>query len=327
MNAKEYKQLVDQLGYGKRLPGALYILDPGESSELIPSVLRITLAELRRRLEIGPGFNLLKLHLAAPKVSFLAYPGFDRDPHPELQASVIVDLVTGKVRRDDYSKRANPPVLHRKETFLPPGDLRRKKFERLTRQEEEAGLLEETSRIGFRLNWEKTVAAAGYRFRGHRLEKIEGQENPEPKSRTKRIARHKTAIVRRELSKPVKTLLELNQLRRDESFFDYGCGYGGDVEGISRLGHRATGWDPRAVASHQGRSPKALRERVRASSWPGSAAALLQGTLRLQRSSCPEENGDHQRAAAQARRLRNQRRPRDLKGRFRGGHRQSRAHP
>ncbi len=36
-----------------------------------------------------------------------------------------------------------------------------------------------------------------------------------------KIHRHKTALVRREISKPVKTLLELGQLRRGESFFDY----------------------------------------------------------------------------------------------------------
>lgn len=248
---------MSQIDFGKRLPGALYILDPGESSELVPTALRITLSELRRRLEIGPEFNLLKLHLAAPKVSFLSYPRFDRDPHPELSASVIVDLVTGKVRRDDYSKRANPPVLHRKETFLPPDDPRRAKFGRLTREEEEAGLLAETSRIGFRLNWEKVVAEAGYRFRGHRLEKLdsESQADSAKGRRPGQVARHKTAIIRRELSKPVKTLLELHQLKRDERFFDYGCGYGGDVEGLSRLGHVATGWDP--VHAPDGAIPEA----------------------------------------------------------------------
>ncbi|MEO0018260.1 MAG: hypothetical protein RLZZ522_1543, partial [Verrucomicrobiota bacterium] len=43
---------------------------------------------------------------------------------------------------------------------------------------------------------------------------------------------------------PVKTLLELGQLRRGDSFFDYGCGHGGDVEAIGRLGHPSGGWDP-----------------------------------------------------------------------------------
>ena len=61
--------------------------------------------------------------------------------------SVIVDLVTGKIRRDDYRTRANPPILHRKETFLPPDHPLHEKFANLTRQEEAAGLLEDTARI------------------------------------------------------------------------------------------------------------------------------------------------------------------------------------
>jgi hypothetical protein len=45
---------------------------------------------------------------------------------------------------------------------------------------------------------------------------------PAPAAPKKKIHRHKTALVRREISKLVKTLLELGQLRRGESFFDYG---------------------------------------------------------------------------------------------------------
>ncbi len=70
-------------------------------------MLRITVAELRRRMDIGAEFNLLKLHTASPKVSFLAYPDFETHPHPALAEVVIVDLVTGKIRRDDYRARAN----------------------------------------------------------------------------------------------------------------------------------------------------------------------------------------------------------------------------
>jgi DNA phosphorothioation-associated putative methyltransferase len=243
MTAAEYRQAIDALPYGKRLPGAVYLLDPGEDSS-IPSLLRITVAELRKRLEIGPEFNLLKFHTASPKISYLAYPEFEKHPHPALAESVIVDLITGKSRRDDYRSRANPPILHRKETFLPTDHPLHSKFAKLTRDEEAAGLLEDTARIGFRLNWERSLAEKGFEIKGHRL--IETSEKPlqaaaAPK---RKIHRHKTALVRREISKPVKTLLELGQLRRGESFFDYGCGYGGDVEAIGKLGYSSTGWDP-----------------------------------------------------------------------------------
>ena len=243
MTALKYRQALDTLPFGKRLPGAVYLIDPGDDPR-IPSFLRITVAELRKRMEIGVEFNLLKFHISSPKISFLAYPDFNKDPHPALKEAVIVDLVTGKTRRDDYRTRANPPILHRKETFLPPEHPLYVKFSQLTRQEEEAGLLEDTSRIGFRLNWERSLADKGLSFSGHRLIEAGQVTSAAQAAPKKKIHRHKTALVRREISKPVKTLLELGQLRRGESFFDYGCGHGGDVEAIGKLGHPSNGWDP-----------------------------------------------------------------------------------
>jgi DNA phosphorothioation-associated putative methyltransferase len=251
MTAAEYRQALDALPYGKRLPGALYLIDPGDDSR-IPPLLRITVAGLRTRLGIDAGFNLLKFHTASPKISFLAYPAFEKDPHPALEEAVIVDLVTGNTRRDDYRARANPPILHRKETFLPAEHPLYGKFSKLTRQEETAGLLEDTSRIGFRLNWERALAERGLAFKGHRLVETGETSLPPAPAPKKKIQRHKTALVRREISKPVKTLLEVGQLRRGESFFDYGCGHGGDVEAIGKLGHTASGWDP----VHAPASPK-----------------------------------------------------------------------
>jgi DNA phosphorothioation-associated putative methyltransferase len=243
VTATAYREALDALPFGKRLPGAVYLIDPGDDPR-IPSLLRITVAELRKRLEIGPDFNLLKFHTASPKISFLAYPDFEKNPHPALVESVIVDLVTGKTRRDDYRGRANLPILHRKETFLPPEHPLHDKFAKLTCQEEYAGLLDDTARIGFRMNWERILAEKGLGFKGHRLVEIAPATTPVKVAQKKKIHRHKTALVRREISKPVKTLLELGQLRRGESFFDYGCGHGGDVEAIEKLGHESTGWDP-----------------------------------------------------------------------------------
>lgn len=205
-------------------------------------MLRITVTELRKRLEIGPEFNLLKFHAGSPKISFLAYPNFETDPHPALSEVVIVDLVTGKNRRDDYHGRANPPILHRKETFLPPAHPLHDKFAKLTRQEEAAGLLEDTARIGFRLNWERALAEKRLSFKGHRLVKVEGTPSVPPATiRKKKIHRHRTALVRREISKPMKTLIELGQLRRGDSFFDYGCGHGSDVDAVAKLGYDSSG--------------------------------------------------------------------------------------
>ena len=58
------------------------------------------------------------------------------------------------------------------------------------------------------------------------------------------VERHKTALTRYDLSKPVKSLLEYGLLRSGTTFFDYGCGQGADFRGLQGLGYEAEGWDP-----------------------------------------------------------------------------------
>ena len=64
---------------------------------------------------------------------------------------------------------SNPPILHRKETFLQSDHPLHACFARLTAQEEKHGLLEETSTIGTREGWHGRLSAAGFTLRGHRL--------------------------------------------------------------------------------------------------------------------------------------------------------------
>lgn len=59
-----------------------------------------------------------------------------------------------------------------------------------------------------------------------------------------KIERHKTAIRRTTLSRPVKLLLESGLLTPDTTFFDYGCGLGDDVKLLQKHGYDASGWDP-----------------------------------------------------------------------------------
>jgi len=46
VTSAEYRQAIDALPYGKRLPGAVYLVDPGDNQD-IPSLLRVTLSELQ----------------------------------------------------------------------------------------------------------------------------------------------------------------------------------------------------------------------------------------------------------------------------------------
>ncbi|HYW19000.1 MAG TPA: DNA phosphorothioation-associated putative methyltransferase [Nodularia sp. (in: cyanobacteria)] len=58
------------------------------------------------------------------------------------------------------------------------------------------------------------------------------------------IERHRAAIARNDISRPVRLAIEWAILDQETSFFDYGCGYGGDVQRVGNLGYTSAGWDP-----------------------------------------------------------------------------------
>lgn len=241
---EDYQTALGQLSFGKVLPTARYVIDP--TSADLPATLRVLVDRLRVRLELDGGYNVLKFSSRELKISFLSYPSFFTDPHPALQDSVSIDLATGKVRRTNYSGRDNPPILHRKETFLPNDHPDVQKFHQLTAQEEEAGLYVETATIGFRLNWERLLKEKGLTYRGHNLiPRDTSPAEPVTKSPTEeKIDRHRAAISRSEFSRPIKILLNHGLLTPNASLFDYGCGLGDDFRGLQELGYEASGWDP-----------------------------------------------------------------------------------
>lgn len=124
------------------------------------------------------GANIIKLHRRKPKVSYLSYPDFDTDPHPALAGALVVPLNSFDVKFWEYAGSPNPPILHRKEEFVPPGYPGRDRFARLTKQEERHGLFDNALRIGRRQEWCCALEAKGVLLRGHRL------------IRTKEQARH-----------------------------------------------------------------------------------------------------------------------------------------
>jgi DNA phosphorothioation-associated putative methyltransferase len=58
------------------------------------------------------------------------------------------------------------------------------------------------------------------------------------------IDRHKAALNRNALSKPVRSALEAGLFTPDTTFFDYGCGHGGDIQRLTEQGITSSGWDP-----------------------------------------------------------------------------------
>ncbi|MEG4170789.1 MULTISPECIES: DNA phosphorothioation-associated putative methyltransferase [unclassified Microcoleus] len=225
---------------GKKLPTAFYV--HVSALPALNPLLIIYENCARINIENIEEATLVKFQLHQPKISYLFYPDFDTDAHPALQTSIQINLATGEVKYFDYSNSENPPVLHRKETFVAADYPNYEKFARLTRCEEKWGLLDNTSVIGTREGWLKYLGYCGVEIQDHTVVERLKQENSElsiPK-----IERHKAAMVRNSLSKPLRLVLEADLARDGATFFDYGCGFGGDIKYIAQEGYAISGWDP-----------------------------------------------------------------------------------
>lgn len=152
---------------GKRTRSALYV--HVSALPRLPVLLRVLEGAARELLGEVRDATLLKFDRERARVSYLAYPEFDSEPHPELRCAFLADLEAVRTDYLDYSGSDNPPILHRKELFVDDDYPRRETFARLTRAEERAHLFEDASRIGRRDGWRETLERGGVKLRGHRL--------------------------------------------------------------------------------------------------------------------------------------------------------------
>ena len=152
---------------GKLLPDALYIHHT--AVENLPPVLRVYEGCGRQLAGTVPGLTLIKLFRRRARVSYLAYEDFDRMAHPALRSTIVADLKRLDLHFRDYTRSANPPVLHRKELFVTDDYPERARFARLTARENKLGLLDLSSTIGTRVGWLAVLAHHGVSIRGHRL--------------------------------------------------------------------------------------------------------------------------------------------------------------
>ena len=183
--------------------------------------------------------TLVKFSTTKPSLSYLVYPNFDTDPHPALRASIQVDLQSREVNHRNYSDSHNPFILHRKETFVTANYPLYQQFAALTRQEEALGLLDNPRSIGTRAAWERRLTEHQVTFEGHRL-----IHRANAQTAAIKIDRHKAAMSRNDFSKPMRLALEAGLFGPRTTFFDYGCGQGGDLERAAKLGYASSGWDP-----------------------------------------------------------------------------------
>ena len=157
---------------GKLLPDDLYV--HRRWLDTLEPLLRIYEGCGRSYLGEVEGANIIKIHRRTGKLSYLIYPEFDADPHPALLRCVKLNLRTRQIECYDYSQSANPPVLHRKESFLLPDDGDYAKYVRLTSQEVKHGLLDDPASIGTRDGWHRRLVDHGFGLKGHRLVRCQG---------------------------------------------------------------------------------------------------------------------------------------------------------
>ncbi|MBF4442473.1 DNA phosphorothioation-associated putative methyltransferase, partial [Vibrio anguillarum] len=225
-----------------QLPDAIYIHK--DAMNAIPDSLQHFIPAVARAVNLpSEQWNLIKLFKNEFRLSLLSYPEFYSDSYPALEQSLNVDLSKLTHKVTCYRSSDNPPILHRKETMILPDSEYYDHFVALTQEGEKAGLYDNTRTIGFKRSWLNLIEKKGYQLVEGRLLKVNSVAMNDDSQRVG-IDRHKTAIVRHELSSPVKTLAKQGYLDGRFSIFDYGCGRGDDLRELEAHGLDVLGWDP-----------------------------------------------------------------------------------
>ncbi|MBU2925806.1 DNA phosphorothioation-associated putative methyltransferase [Colwellia sp. 1_MG-2023] len=246
----EYRELVKSLRQGKQLPTAIYLHRTAIDS-VLPNTLVSLIFDSIKTLNITEPWNLLKLYKRDFKITLLDYPEFDTYAYPALHTSITIDIEEQTKRKANYQKSENPPILHRKETFVLANYPLIESFKAITAEGEAIELYKNTKTIGFKQQWQKLIQRKGYQLdtegRLHPLAIFTALPNEDTlikHNEDKPIARHLTAINRDKLSSPFQKLAHHNFLNGDYSIFDYGCGKGDDAKELEAHGLNIHSWDP-----------------------------------------------------------------------------------
>lgn len=245
MDFNEYQSIVKSIKLGKQLPAAIYIHQT--AFEHLPEKLKSEIINWAKLVKIDSDqWHLLKLHKRDFKLTLLSYPSFFDEPYPALHHSYTIDLCKLTVREASYAKSENPPILHRRETFLAPGHPQKEYFNQFTKEGEAIGLYENTKTIGFKKSWERLIKNKGHYLddNGH-LHPLSVKPLPIPSNPfSGDIDRHRTALTRDKLSVPLFLIAQRGYLSGEYSVLDYGCGRGDDLRELEEHSIDCIGWDP-----------------------------------------------------------------------------------
>jgi DNA phosphorothioation-associated putative methyltransferase len=240
MNQEIYLSLIQKIELGKRLPDAIYLHKDAFSS--LPDQLSKFVFAVGNAVSLPENeWNLVKFFKKEFRLSLLHYPDFYQDSYPALKQSLNVDLTRLTHKITCYQDSDNPPILHRKETMILPDSPFFQSFLDITQEGVNAGLYENSRLIGFKRTWLNLIEKNGYELIDGRLFRVSSIKSS---SVDMGIDRHKTAIVRHDLSAPMKSLAKHGYLEGHLSIFDYGCGRGDDLRELEAHGLDALGWDP-----------------------------------------------------------------------------------
>ena len=198
--------------------------------------------------------SVIKLNTKTDRISLLEYIDFDLDPFPTLGDSWLIEPNSTTPIFRTYRASLNPPILHRKELLVSSTYPHREEWCKTTAEAEALGLFENTKIIGFKRNWEQLITRLGYRLTGSVFlptGNVSESGLDLPQSSDAPIQRHLTAISRTSLSAPVQYLIKSGLLSAEQSFFDYGCGKGTDIQALQESGIKARGWDPHFAPSNE----------------------------------------------------------------------------
>ncbi len=193
--------------------------------------------------------NVAKFNSRTGRVSLLSYPDFFDSAFPVLAAAWgFSGDASAPTWHRSYVDSLNPPILHRKELLVTSSHPLYDRWAQTTAIAESLGLFDDVSTIGFRLNWTRLIQSKGYCLVDDEFvplgNDVSGAADLKDGELDGPIQRHLTALSRTTLSAPVQMLVRHRLLGEGVTFFDYGCGRGGDIAALTSGGIAASGWDP-----------------------------------------------------------------------------------
>jgi DNA phosphorothioation-associated putative methyltransferase len=155
-----------QSAIGQQRPNSLWV--HVSALDQLDPLLRLYEGCASRTIGRPEEATVVKFHVQKPQITYLAFPGLDKEPHPALKTSMAIALQALYVRYRDYDPD-NPPLLHQKDQTIAPDYPGYAKFAKLSQQEQKWRLLDDIKAIFDRRGWEQCLLDHGAELREHRV--------------------------------------------------------------------------------------------------------------------------------------------------------------